>query len=625
MIFKFQQGGSAIPPLVSYQPIMITNSGASETASMAGSSKSSEESSDLTDKDLLKMLEKLDGLPNDMQVLTKVLQNFYIDQQYSPSPNTTNIASRYLQALQMMRTINFNRKQYDNAFNIISNNGGINELAINEKGQLICVNEKGDFKYLKPEQLKQITDYRPVTNSELLKLRAYSPELANDNNILGVIANGIGIKGVTEYIQQFINNLGTSDKSTQGYVTTQQGQIINGITTLTSAIQEASQQGIKFDGTTQDLYQYKILNKSQKEQADAALSYIYRMLPENAKTLLKVRTPNGTSEDAQKLIATIIASQIDVTNHYDIELKAGKTAQSIGKSSNAGTKDSTEQETSLIHNVMQSIGGTDTQLKVDRGDGIQMTVNGSTYNRVTKPNGDSIGDTSLSNMLDLSGLGSIIKDTHLITFGDQKITPEQMRNITYNNTGIVRANLPINSDGTVNLKLLEQYQQAENEINALGENATQEQISNIFEKHDLKSLLTPNGKPDITKFGAFIVTEGYTTKSNGIKDTDFVKKIDDPTDAQIDLIKESLAIGTGKDRKKPDIDTFDWWNPFDYFSVDDIYKAAIYIPITNNQLAAVTGANQHIDYDEAMQLEDKYQRFEKRINKQSTDASALGL
>ena len=625
MIFKFQQGGSTIPPLVSYQPIMITNGGASGTASTAGSSKSSEESSDLTDKDLLKMLKDLDGLPNDMQALTKVLQNFYIDQQYSPSPNTTNIASRYLQALQMMRTINFNRKQYDNALNIISNNGGINELAVNEKGQLICVNEKGDFKYLKPEQLKQITDYRPVTNSELLKLRAYSPELANDNNILGVIANGIGIKGVTEYIQQFINNLGTSDNSTQGYVTTQQGQIINGIATLTSAIQEAAQQGIKFDGTTQDLYQYKILNKSQKEQADAALSYIYRMLPENAKTLLKVRTPNGTSEDAQKLIATIIASQIDVTNHYDIELKAGKTAQSIGKTSNTGTKDSTEQETSLIHNVMQSIGGTDTQLKVDRGDGIQMVVNGSTYNRVTKPNGDSIGDTSLSNMLDLSGLGSIIKDTHLITFGDQKITPEQMRNITYNNTGIVRANLPINSDGTVNLKLLEQYQQAENEINALGENATQEQISNIFEKHDLKSLLTPNGKPDITKFGAFIVTEGYTTKSNGIKDTDFVKKIDNPTDAQIDLIKESLAIGTGKDRKKPDIDTFDWWNPFDYFSVDDIYKAAIYIPITNNQLAAVTGANQHIDYDEAMQLEDKYQRFEKRINKQSTDASALGL
>jgi hypothetical protein len=255
------------------------------------------------------------------------------------------------------------------------------------------------------------------------------------------------------------------------------------------------------------------------------------MLPENAKTLLKIRTPNGTSEDAQKLIATIISSQIDQTNHYEVELKAGKTAQSVGKSANAGAKDTTEQETSLIHNVMQSIGGTDTQLKIDRGDGIQMTVNGSTYNRVTKPNGDSIGDTSLSNMLDLSGLGSIVKDSHTITFGDQKITPEQMRNITYNNTGIVRANLPINPDGTVNLSLLEQYQQAESEIRALGEHATQEQISSIFEKYNLNSLLTADGKPDITKFGAFIVTEGYTTKGNGIKDTDFVKKIDNPTDA----------------------------------------------------------------------------------------------
>ena len=250
MIFKFQQGGSTIPPLVSYQPIMITNGGASGTASTAGSSKSSEESSDLTDKDLLKMLKDLDGLPNDMQALTKVLQNFYIDQQYSPSPNTANIASRYLQALQMMRTANFNRKQYDEAFNIVSSNGGINELAINEKGQLICVNKDGDFKYLKPEQLAQTTDYQPVTNSELLRLRAYSPELAGDNRILGVIANGIGIDSVIKYIKDSISNLGTTDTSQQGYISTQQGQIITGIQTLTKAIQTASQNGIKFDGTT---------------------------------------------------------------------------------------------------------------------------------------------------------------------------------------------------------------------------------------------------------------------------------------------------------------------------------------------------------------------------------------
>ena len=622
MIFKFQQGGSTIPPLVSYQPIMITNGGASGTASTAGSSKSSEESSDLTDKDLLKMLEKLDGLPNDMQVLTKVLQNFYIDQQYSPSPNTANIASRYLQALQMMRTANFNRKQYDNAFNIVSNNGGINELAINEKGQLICVNEKGDFKYLKPEQLAQTTDYQPVTNSELLRLRAYSPELAGDNRILGVIANGIGIDSVIKYIKDSISNLGTTDTSQQGYISTQQGQIITGIQTLTNAIQTASQNGIKFDGTTQDLYQYKIINKTQKEQADAALKYIYTTLPENAKTLLKMRTNSGTDQDAQKLIATIISSQIDYTNQYDIELKAGKTAQKASKDT-SGTKDSTEQETSFLNNIQQSIGGSTQGMTIDTGTGIQMTVEGSYYPQVTKPNGDAITDTSMSQMLADSHLMSLIKNNKSITYGDQKITPEQLKNITYNNTGVLRANLPIKSDGTVNLDLLVQYQQVEAEMNTTND---PQKRGEILKKHGLSDLLKSNGTPDEKKFGAFIVAEGYTTERNGIKKSDFVKYIKDPSDEQIDLIKRSLTTGTGKDKQTPEIDTFSYFNPLDYiFGVDDIFKAAVYIPISNNKLTAITGANQHIDYDEAMNLEQKYQSFEKNINQRPTSADILGL
>ena len=622
MIFKFQQGGSTIPPLVSYQPIMITNGGASGTASTAGSSKSSEESSDLTDKDLLKMLKDLDGLPNDMQALTKVLQNFYIDQQYSPFPNTTNIASRYLQALQMMRTANFNRKQYDEAFNIVSSNGGINELAINEKGQLICVNKDGDFKYLKPEQLAQTTDYQPVTNSELLRLRAYNPELAGDNRILGVIANGIGIDSVIKYIKDSISNLGTTDTSQQGYISTQQGQIITGIQTLTKAIQTASQNGIKFDGTTQDLYQYKIINKTQKEQADAALKYIYTTLPENAKTLLKTRTDSGTDQDAQKLIATIISSQIDYTNQYDIELKAGKTAQKASKDT-SGTKDATEQETSFLSNIQQSIGGSTQGMTIDTGTGIQMTVEGSYYPQVTKPNGDAITDTSMSQMLADSHLMSLIKNNKSITYGDQKITPEQLKNITYNNTGVLRANLPIKSDGTVNLDLLVQYQQAEAEMNATND---PQKRGEILKKHGLSDLLKSNGTPDEKKFGAFIVAEGYTTERNGIKKSDFVKYIKDPSDEQIDLIKRSLTTGTGKDKQTPEIDTFSYFNPLDYiFGVDDIFKAAVYIPISSNQLTAITGANQHIDYDEAMNLEQKYQSFEKNINQRPTSADILGL
>ena len=76
MIIKFQQGGAALPPLVSYQPVTVTG-GATAGASTKSTKDST--SSDLTDKDLLEMLEKLDGLPSDMALLTNTLQNFYID------------------------------------------------------------------------------------------------------------------------------------------------------------------------------------------------------------------------------------------------------------------------------------------------------------------------------------------------------------------------------------------------------------------------------------------------------------------------------------------------------------------------------------------------------------------
>jgi len=141
------------------------------------------------------------------------------------------------------------------------------------------------------------------------------------------------------------------------------------------------------------------------------------MLPENAKTLLKMKTSTGTAQDAQKLIATIIASQIDYTNHYDIELKAGKTAQKAAKDS-AGTKDPTEQETSFLSNIQQSIGGSAQGMTIDTGTGIQMTVEGSYYPQVTKPNGDAITDTSMSQMLADSHLMSLVKNNQSITYGD---------------------------------------------------------------------------------------------------------------------------------------------------------------------------------------------------------------
>ena len=101
MILKFQQGGASLAPLVSYNPVIYNETSNASIGTDISSSRQGNDS-DLTDKDLLKMLDKLDGLPSDMTVLTQQLQNFYIDQSYG-LVNTSNIASKYLQILNQMK------------------------------------------------------------------------------------------------------------------------------------------------------------------------------------------------------------------------------------------------------------------------------------------------------------------------------------------------------------------------------------------------------------------------------------------------------------------------------------------------------------------------------------------
>ena len=617
MIIKFQQGGAALPPLVSYQPVTVTG-GATSGAATQSSKKAS--GSDLTDKDLLEMLEKLDGLPSDMAVLTKTLQNFYIDQQYSPFPDTSNIASRYIQALNDMKVANFNKKEYDAAFELVSKNGGINEFAINERGQIYCVNNKGDFKLLSAEQLKANSEYTPLTNSELLYYRAQSPDMANKNNILKVVKNGIGIEMITKTITDIISKLGTTQKTEEGYGKVKAGQIVSGMNDFMQAVKQASTE--KHNGTIHDLYKYKYLTKDQSEQANQAMAYIYSTLPENMKSLLKIKSGKFSDEGAKELMQTLVAAQIDNTKDFTLDLEGGPTAKSNAKS-NGTTKDGTDLKTSLPLNVQKGIGGYIQPMIVDRGDGTEMNITGTYYQQLKTPEGKTITNTSLESMLADSGLQSIVKNINNITFGDQKLTNEQLANITYNNTGVIRANLPVNEDGSVRLDILEDFQKAEAEVELLGKNASIEAIANIYKEYGLDDLLNHDGSLNKKRFAPFIVTEGYTTENNGITNSSYVYKVKNPTEQQIDLIKKSLTVGTGKDKEVPDIDTFSWYNPFDWFGVEDIYRAAIYIPINNNVNSAVYGADQELDYDEAHQQEIKYRNFEKASRMNSTSADIL--
>lgn len=620
MIFKFDQGG-ATPPYVAYQPVIVSDKRTSAIPEEAAAAKvaSDADKGKLTSKDLYTMLkEKLKGLPSDVDVamwkLQSVEESLNLDFFHD---FTSNVENRYLNALQTMNQLSFSREQYDKALDNVKSNGGLNEAAIDQYGQVYMTNGK-DYKLMSPEEAKQ-SGWKQMTNQDLLYLRANDPSLSGKDEILNVVNNGIGISQVTKMIQDSIGNLGTNSNSETAYATTQQGQLIQGLNDFIKAAQETGQ----YDASIEDLYKAQIINKTQAQQAQQAIAYIYKTLPQNAKSLLKTRTEGGTDKEALNLISTLVLSKTSEDRSFTVDLEGGPTKKSMSKDANAGSKDDTELKTSLPLQVMQDMGGADiAPVTIDKGDGVQMSVYGSFFSAINDKKGEPIVNTSLQNMLAQSGLQDIVKNVRSITFGDQKLTPEQLSKITYNNTGVVRADLPVNEDGTVKLSVLDDFNAAMNEIKGLG-NASREQVEAIKAKYHLDQYLKDDGTPDPKHTAPFMLTEGYTTEKNGIEDTAYVKHIKNPTDDQIQLIKDSLTVGTGKDAKVPDIDTFDWYNPFDWFGTENIYKATVYIPISNNVGAAVRGGNQNLDYNEALKYEMKYRNFQRMNNAKTTSADVL--
>ena len=620
MIFKFQQGGTT-PPFVAYQPVIVSDkrTTATQEEALAAKATKDSESGKLTSKDLYTMLkEKLKGLPSDVNIAMNQLQQLeQLTQMDFDGSFTQNIESKYLSTLQTMNQLSFSREQYDKAMETVKSNGGLNEAAIDQYGQVYVTNGK-DFKLMSPDQAKQ-SGWTMVTNQDLLYMRANDTNLAGNDKILNVVNNGIGISQVTKMIQDSIGNLGTNSNSETAYATTQGGQLIQGLNDFIKAAQETGQ----YDASVEDLYKAQIINKTQAQQAQQAISYIYQTLPENAKALLKTRTEGGTDKEALGLVSQLILSKTSEDRQFTVDLEGGPTKKSMSKDANAGSKDDTNMKTSLPLQIMQDMGESDVApVTIDKGDGIQMSVYGSFFSAVTDKKGDTITNTSLQNMLAQSGLQDIVKNVRNITFGDQKLTPEQLSKITYNNTGVVRAELPVNEDGTVKLSVLDDFNAAMNEIKGLG-NASPQQVQAIKAKYHLDQYLKDDGTPNPKHTAPFILTEGYTTEKNGIEDTAFVKHIKNPTDDQIQLIKDSLTVGTGKDAKVPDIDTFDWYNPFDWFGTENIYKATVYIPISNNVGAAVRGGNQNLDYNEALKYEMKYRNFQKMNDAKTTSADVL--
>ena len=601
MILKLQQGGNALPPLVSYQPVTVTG-GATARASVAAPSNN-QGTTDLTDEDVIKALDRLKGLRSDTLVLTQKLQNFYIDQQYSPFPNTSNIALRYIQTLGEISNINSNKELFDKVFDTAVNNGSIDEFAISDRGQLYCMNNKGDFKLLTLEQLKENSEYQPLTNSDLLYYRSQFEEMAGENEILKIVQNGVGMETVTKQIQSIIANLGSSVEQQTGYFKTKTGNLIQGINDYANAIMNS--QGDPYNKTIHDLYSSKQLTKTQAEQAQQAMVYIWQSLPENAKTLLKLKS-DGTNEGAIKMIQSLISSKLNTTSEFSVKLE--QTPEDATKSSKDGKENGFQMDPVSL---LQAGYGQQQTITIQTKEGGNRGIQVPTIRMpIVKKTGESIGTSATLDDVTTSGFAGYL-DFENAHMGGTKIPTVGFKNIAINGTALYTGYLPVDMQELYNsgrvkpdINLLERYKEAQEEIKR--ENITDKQeINKVYQDHKLPIMFDGNGDVlmNYRKFGMINATAIDNAFEQNAEFDDYLRETLDEN-----VIKNALSI-INKGEKNIDFKSKGWFNSIGVGNYNHVYVGTIFIPVNGDHFTATAGFGNYPTDQEASMIEAKQQNL----------------
>ena len=583
MIFKFQQGG-VTPPYVAYQPVIVSDKRTTSPLEMAEKVATDSEKGKLSDKDLYTMLkEKLKGLPSDVEeAMTKIQQVENIAKMDFDGSLSQNLSFKYLNALKTMNNLTFSREQYDKAMENVKSNGGLNEVAINQYGQIYMTDGK-NFELMTPEEAKQ-SGWQAVTNSDLLYMRANSINFANKDEIFNVVNNGIGIDKVTDYIQKCIQNLGASKTEETLYANVTAGTILKGLNDFKQAVAQSG----NYDATIQDLYSGKLISKDSAEQAIQALSFIYQSLPVNMKSLLKTKTENGTDDEAKVLVGQLISSKTSPEKTFELKLedqaidhqekegKDGKNPYSI-KGLNMDPMTMMLAGYGQKNNfIIQTAAGASNGIKIPT---VQMPI--------TKNGKDGIGMTSLIDVASSDFAGYL--DFSNAFMGDVQIPQAGMQNIAIDGTALYTAYLPLdiqyfNETGKKrpDIAMLGRYKQAQDEINQL-KTKDPNKINAIYRNHNLPIMYSPNGDvlTNYIKFGILNGTALDSAFEDNVQMADYLTETTDKN-----TIANTLNI-LNKDRgekNKIDYDEQSWWDSISPIFNDytHVYKGTIFMPINDD-------------------------------------------
>lgn len=621
MIQKFAKGGSQIGGqyasyAASYTPLDVEPQISRDTSSSSSKSSSNKDKNDLTLKDVVSVFDNVKGLTSDVNLVlndfARVIQGQLLTSA-TGELSVSTLATKYLSNLAKFNALRNGWDEYNNVRTQLEKNNSLDEVAIDGNGNIVVLTGEGLDKMTPAEFIQAAGAVKALTNHELLDLRYKNPNFAFRDDIYSNIS-GVGMDAVISKINNLVKTIGSTKKE---QLSDSMQKIAGGI----EFIQDLNEEG---EDASQALGSMMIIRQGratedQVEQAQAAVSAVLQALNPQEQALIAYHSTQNGGSGVLGFVTDLIGSRTSASVKQS-DLISRIWTPSIGKKSSSKDSSSSSQELKDEHdNPLQDMinlqGGTVTPMYFVTSTGNEaMGTRGVTWSKLTERDP---GTTSLSNMLNKTGIGGIVRTYGGITFGDIPVPAEFLKDIMYKEGGGTVAILPAKYDimgnQMVDLSLLDEFKEITSSVTqyAQGTEEWWAEVSKQVKEKGLGQYLLGDGSIDKKQFGTFLMVEGFMTDSAlksinpAFKESHYMEN-EGSRDDILELMRTALSPDGGKTTY--DTDTKNLLNPLDWFGAyDDVYHANVFIPLTNNNLQTVNAWGQTINESSAMRKQADYQ------------------
>lgn len=582
---KLQQGGAALP-FVSWTPVPDTPYSAASLHAAEREKKEALKVEDVIPKEMIEAL-KQKGLPSDMTVFTESIMSLFNDPVYKMTGqlNPATLSTRYLSIVNKMNNIAFNKELYDKSIDRLQNNGGLYDVAVSNTGRMVVQDlETGQIKQVSPDEYyEKLGNYKAISNGDLAHIRAYNPSMAFSSDVFSVLNNGMGQETLQKYINDAISKLGSSSNNNiEGYTKVQKDRIQNGLSELVNNNTVAA--AIVQDG----VYKLTHEEKSNAEQAQEALKYLYTSLPMAAKNYLRAKAAEqgiNPDEAAEKILVPFINSKIETSR--TIKFDFDKQATDVSGSGSGSDKSTIkiDQQDQIYEGVRSS--GSSQDIILNTGSNYEFKLPGIHINALKTLNQEEItGSERMDKVLQNSTLSAGNQGN--MWFGGKKLSPKDTNKLIYDpEAGLNAAYVPIKDDGSPDFDALETITKVQEDIKRTPGMSEQEKRQKFKDK-DIEQYYDLY-KDEKSLYNSNKVKLFYMVNAVGISDdfdNPYVVDQSDDYDSYFDYMNRIINSDA---KKGSEVDlNGTWFLSIGNFGRDNIYKGTFYIEAPNAMEAKAT-------------------------------------